>query len=294
MVRRLVIVGLMIGSCLFAQRSDTIFQNLGTDNTGNWTSVNVNNIGQSGHTLFTSMAGTGCGKLSGGLQYSFDNTTFYPFGTQEVFGVGSSGAGFVMYGAGSFPFVRATFTYLLPCTISSYYSGTVTSPYTLDQGSLPLNQRVNLFAASNTPQPLVGGFLAATSSSGSVLAGATTAYVAPNVEGGYTSNINISTGVTSYVATVYPDPYARAYVSHIDLTADTAGTTITLLEGTSGTTCGTSPITLGTWKLGQYIPLNIGKIRTIVLGDDLCISSSGGTVLGSITYGVMSSIQNGY
>lgn len=294
MVRRLIVVGLLISTCLLGQRSDTIYQNLGTDNTGNWTTANVTNIGQSGHSLFVSMTGAGCGHLIGGLQYSFDGTNYYPFGTQQVFGIGSNGAGFLMYGAGAYPFVRGQFSYNVVCTISGFYSGTLYPPYILSQGSLPLNQRVDLYLPQNSPQPLVGGFLAATAFSGSIPSGTTTAWITPNVEGVYTQNINVATGTTDLIATPSPDVYARVYVSHIELTADTAGTTVTLSEGTQGTTCGTNPITLGTWKLAQYIPLNIGKIRTIVLGDDLCLGGTSGGVLGSITYGIMSSTQYGY
>lgn len=287
-----LIVGLLFCGSLFAQRSDTIWQqltNVAVSPTNAFTSTPVSNIGQTGHTVFINLTGGGCSPtlLAGGLYYSWDNVTYFPFGNQLTTGVASN---ITLTGTGAYPFVIVKFTYQA-CTATAFYTGVVQSPFTLSQGTLPVNTTVNLLQTTGQnfiPQPLVQGYLMGVDTSGSVSNG----ILAVNVEGGATANVSVAVGTTGRVTTNQTGVGNRVWVSHIDITTDTNATVATLLEG-QGTTCATNQLVLGTFNLQTGQVLTVGKFRSQVIADNLCLTAATGTVKGSITYGVLASATGG-
>lgn len=283
----------LIGLCcvgLFGQRSDTIWQQLTNQSVvaGTFQSVNINNIGQTGHTVFVSLTGT-CAfpNLVGGFYFSWDNSTYYPFGYQTPQSTNGNTNG-VVIATGAYPFIQVRLNYGVDCTPTVFYTGVVANPYTLTQGSIPSGSYVNQAASNSVPAPIVKGFLAAQDTDSAI------GFLAPDVEGITTLGVNVPVGTTVKLnQTVSIAATARIYISHLDLSADTNATVITLKEGTDAS-CGTGSITLGTWVVNAGIPFSIGKIRLQNLADAVCITSAVGTVKGSITYGMLGSTTTVY
>ena len=285
MVRRLGIIVAMLASVALGQRSDTIWQQLSNSivSTTQFISYPVNNIGQTGHTLYVTSAtcsGTG---ISGNFQYSWDNSHWTAFGYASPINLTS----FTVIATGAYPFVRANYFIDAACTnVAFYYTGVVANPFVQSQGSAPLNSQVNFSTPTDIPNPIVNGGI-------TVVGSSSRGVVSPNVEGGTIANIAVPVGTTVKLNTASTSFQSRWYVSNMILTADTASTVITLSEGT-GTTCGTGNTVLGTYILGVGVPLNISKFRTQTLTDDICLATTVGTVKGSWTFGQASSSTDGY
>lgn len=296
MVRRITVTGLLMVAGMFGQRSDTIWQSLsnqsGTPATS-FQSVSVNNIGQTGHTIYVTLPNA-CSPpvLVGGLFYSWDNITFTPFGYQST---GSSVALTATLSAtGAYPYVQVRFTYNGGCNPTGvFYTGVVNSPFPLGQGTLTINTPVQLAKSDGTinnnyvPQPLIGGAVYVWDAGTTGTAG----LVGVNVEALTSAPINVAAGTTARVTLNANNPNNRIYASHMELTTDTAASTATLIEGI-GATCGSNTVTIGTWTLGIGSTLNVGKFRTTNAGYNLCIVAVTGTIKGMITYGMLASFAS--
>lgn len=295
MVRRIGLIGLLGCAALFGQRSDTIYQQLGIKTTvgggpGGYTQ-DVNNIGQTGHTLFVSLTNNGSTCFSPALnvsfQYSWDDTNFFQFGYRTVDIAGTTSAAAqtaTVQATGAFPYVRALATWNSACTASIFYTGVVNTPYPYVQGILALDTPV-VNTNNQFINPVVQGVVAVQSNGLGV--------VAANYQGDVTTAINVTASSTLNIINGVSTTSDRVYVDHLDVVGDAASTVVTVIEGT-GTTCGTGTATLGSWKLASGVPLTVGKFRTQTVGDNLCLTAATGNVTGSITYGVMVSTALGH
>lgn len=143
MVSKLRVLLLVVPIVLFgqiaarAQRSDTVYQTLASSYSASPTpTFNItNNIGQAAHAVYFSLSNNGIqtcagfNNLYGGLQYSFDNVTFFSFGTPTSASSNNNlqnGTG-VYLANGPFPFLRFVVTQFnnAKCVLSAFYVGSI-------------------------------------------------------------------------------------------------------------------------------------------------------------------------
>jgi hypothetical protein len=171
MIKRASIIlglgGMLFGqiNVVFGQRSDTVYQQLFNKTLLLTNSVNVTNIGQLGHQVVAYISDAPAktcvnnpSTVVASLQFSYDTTTWTNFGTG-----GQTSAQpldpYLYMGVGAFPFVRFNITAFdnTNCTISAWYSGTITAGVVSTQGVLPMNSTIG--SSSNKFYPnIIGGF----------------------------------------------------------------------------------------------------------------------------------------
>lgn len=127
-------LGILLALCVaFAQRGDTIYQRIVTDNATGLPSSVVRNIGQSQHTLFFTYTDNGGACILGNfapihLEGSHDNSTWVRLSPAQANLVNTSGTNYVGWIAayGAFPYVRVNFTSVPAlCKANAWYTGTV-------------------------------------------------------------------------------------------------------------------------------------------------------------------------
>src|SRR5690242_4069868 len=129
-MRKILVACLFVISCS-AQRSDTVYQTLGTNVSANGSTANVTNIGQSGHTIQvrgSNAPAQTCGQISltGYFEYSFDGTNYFTFGYPAPSGTGTGVTSATFFATGPYPFVRFTYTFnTVECRLSIQYTGSL-------------------------------------------------------------------------------------------------------------------------------------------------------------------------
>lgn len=116
-----------------AQRTDTIYQRIVTDNATGLPSAVVRNIGQSQHTLFFTYTDSGGACIMGNfapiyMEGSHDNSSWARISPVEAGIVNTSGTNYLGWitAYGAFPYVRVNFSSVPAlCKANAWYSGTV-------------------------------------------------------------------------------------------------------------------------------------------------------------------------
>lgn len=267
-------------------QSNSIYATLFSATSTSPQSVSVQNIGQIGHNVKLVFSGcAGAVSWSGGLQYSFDNSTYYTFGTQYLASALTS-AQFIE--SGLYPFVRFVISFSgTGCTGTANYTGTVGSVRGLMTGVNPLETTTSIISAL---APVITGGIAGTAAPTTTPA---VGQVVNNILCDTNIGITVPAGTTVRMAIGAPN--SRIYVCGGSLLSDGAAG-VNIIEGTGGT-CGTATVTLGRWAgmiAGVPIPLigNSPVIRTQVIGNSLCITGTGaGNISGMLSLAALPSIS---
>lgn len=131
---RLYLALMLLAMLAQAQRTDTIYQRIVTDNSTGLPSAAVRNIGQSQHTLFFTYTDNGGACVMGNfapihLEGSPDNGNYWVrISPAQANLVNTSGTNYVgwIVAYGAFPYVRVNFTSVPAlCKVNAWYTGTV-------------------------------------------------------------------------------------------------------------------------------------------------------------------------
>lgn len=233
----------------------------------------IPNVGQTGHQVFLVFSGApghSCTSplASATLQFSFDAVTYYNFGSptnvSQLTGITNVFSGF-----GAFPYVRFNLIGFdtTDCRASGWYTALFNSPLQPVQGPVPVGTVLATFLNDSSLSPLFLGGIQ------------TASQMEPLVVCDKAAAISVSAASTSVLIN---GSLGRVRVCSLAVTISAAGT-VAFIEGATGTTCGSSSLTISpAFTLAQGVPLTLGSglgyvMRTAVSSDDICVSATGGT-----------------
>lgn len=127
---------ILLATCVHAQQPSVIQRVLNAVTTAQASGVITNN-GQASHQAVLIVTDDGSGNCvgvttAGRLEYSFDNSTYTPFGTPQVFSYPTATSGTastIFYGSGIFPYLRFNLAGPLSanCSVTVWYTGGFTA-----------------------------------------------------------------------------------------------------------------------------------------------------------------------